>query len=172
MSRAYVQPQWVFDCMNARRLLPVAKYLPGETLPPHLSPFVEEKAGDYIPQERIEQLKADGHDVAKLLGETVEPSVKKPKLVIKAKKEKKTQPEGMSVELGATWKPNAQLEQNTVGHDLKLREMMIAKKHRRVYHKIKHGIQKKKREVNSLHKKREILSAMSAARAAARPKAS
>ncbi|KAK0416073.1 hypothetical protein QR680_012283 [Steinernema hermaphroditum] len=168
MSRTYVQPQWVFDCLNARRLLPVAKYLPGETLPPHLSPFVEEKAGDYIPPERIEQLKQDGHDVSKLLGEVKEPPKKVAKVV--PKKVKKAEPEGMRVELGQTWQPNAQLAQNDVKHGLKLREMMIAKKHRRVYHKIKHGIEKKKREVNSLHKKREILSAMSAARAATKPK--
>lgn len=167
MSRTYVQPQWVFDCLNARRLLPIAKYLPGETLPPHLSPFVEDKVGDYIPVERIEQLKEDGHDVSKLLGEVSEPPKKISKIV---KKDKKEEPQGMRVELGKTWRPNAQLEQNAVGHNLKLREMMLPKKNRRVYHKIKHGIQKKKREVNSLTNKRKMLSAMSAARAAAKPK--
>jgi len=75
----------------------------------------------------------------------------------------------MRVELGKTWRPNAQLEQNAVGHNLKLREMMLPKKNRRVYHKIKHGIQKKKREVNTLTNKRQTLLAMSAARAAAKP---
>jgi len=38
----------VFDCVNVRYLLPVDDYAPGATLPPHFSPFVEEKEGDYI----------------------------------------------------------------------------------------------------------------------------
>merc|ERR1712136_457835 len=52
ISRYYVQPQWVFDSVNARMQLPLAGYLPGDTLPPHLSPFVNEKDGSYVPPER------------------------------------------------------------------------------------------------------------------------
>jgi len=35
----YVQPQYPFDCMNSRILLPPIGYRMGESLPPHVSPF-------------------------------------------------------------------------------------------------------------------------------------
>jgi pescadillo len=41
----------VFDCVNARKLLPEADYLMGKTLPPHLSPFTTGRAGQYQPPE-------------------------------------------------------------------------------------------------------------------------
>lgn len=47
-----MQPQWVFDSVNCAALQPVADYFPGVVLPPHLSPFVTEAEGDYVPPER------------------------------------------------------------------------------------------------------------------------
>uniref|UniRef100_A0A7N0UYE4 Pescadillo homolog n=1 Tax=Kalanchoe fedtschenkoi TaxID=63787 RepID=A0A7N0UYE4_KALFE len=60
LSREYVQPQWVFDCVNARLLLPTEAYMVGRVPPPHLSPFVDNEAEGYVPEyaETIKRLQA------------------------------------------------------------------------------------------------------------------
>ncbi|XP_042480753.1 pescadillo homolog [Macadamia integrifolia] len=60
LSREYVQPQWVYDCVNARIILPTDDYLVGRVPPPHLSPFVENEAQGYVPEyaETIKRLQA------------------------------------------------------------------------------------------------------------------
>jgi pescadillo protein len=54
-KRVYVQPQWVIDCVNLKKILGASLYAPGQTLPPHLSPFVDneeiQRRGGYVPAE-------------------------------------------------------------------------------------------------------------------------
>lgn len=61
MKLEYVQPQYVFDSINADILLPTALYAPGAHLPPHLSPFVSgADDGGYKPwfKDVIDRIKA------------------------------------------------------------------------------------------------------------------
>lgn len=51
ISRDYIQPQWVFDSVNQRALLPTNKYFIGVPLPPHLSPFTTGEGDKYVPPE-------------------------------------------------------------------------------------------------------------------------
>ncbi|KAK4635798.1 Pescadillo [Fulvia fulva] len=52
-GRIYVQPQWVWDSINAGSIQRPDKYAPGATLPPHLSPWVKPRQGDYDPTKSL-----------------------------------------------------------------------------------------------------------------------
>lgn len=51
-NREYVQPQWIFDSINAGILLPYHEYAHNATLPPHISPFVNDTLKGYTPKQR------------------------------------------------------------------------------------------------------------------------
>lgn len=59
-GRTYIQPQWVWDCVNECKLLRPDLYAPGATLPPHLSPWVKPSAGDYDPRLSLAEQEGEG----------------------------------------------------------------------------------------------------------------
>lgn len=66
MSLEYIQPQYIFDSINAAILLPTSLYAPGVNLPPHLSPFVtDEDDGGYRPwfKDVLDRIKAGDDSV-------------------------------------------------------------------------------------------------------------
>jgi pescadillo protein len=59
-GRTYVQPQWVWDCINQGKILRPDLYAPGAVLPPHLSPWVKPKAGQYDPTAPLAEQEQEG----------------------------------------------------------------------------------------------------------------
>ena len=59
-GRTYIQPQWVWDCINQGKLLRPDLYAPGAELPPHLSPWVKAKEGEYDPNLPLEVQELEG----------------------------------------------------------------------------------------------------------------
>lgn len=59
-GRTYIQPQWVWDCINEVKLLRPDLYGPGATLPPHLSPWVKPTKGAYNPSAPLAEQELEG----------------------------------------------------------------------------------------------------------------
>ena len=59
-GRTYIQPQWVWDCVNEGKLLRPDMYAPGAELPPHLSPWVRPGKGQYDPTAPLAEQEREG----------------------------------------------------------------------------------------------------------------
>lgn len=70
-GRTYIQPQWVWDCINEGKLLRPDLYAPGAILPPHLSPWLKARKGTYDPSATLAEQEREGEaDEAEGLDET------------------------------------------------------------------------------------------------------
>lgn len=176
INRFYIQPQWVFDCVNAKILLPVEDYFMGVTLPPHLSPFVEEREGDYVPPEKLkimalqkghkpaseqedeedEEVEEDNEDSDDHDEEEEEEEADEENL----KKMEDQRSQGKSLQVKVTpgkvkLENSARLEQEEKAEEKRLAIMMMKKKEKYLYDKIMFGKKRKIREANKLAAKRK-----------------
>lgn len=64
-DREYVQPQWIVDGANFRILADSSLYAPGQSPPPHLSPFAEVDAEEYVPEYMLtlQQMQVKSHSL-------------------------------------------------------------------------------------------------------------
>uniref|UniRef100_A0A3B3B9Z8 Pescadillo homolog n=1 Tax=Oryzias melastigma TaxID=30732 RepID=A0A3B3B9Z8_ORYME len=170
INRYYIQPQWVYDCVNAKVLLPVEDYFLGVTLPPHLSPFVEEKDGDYVPPEKLkimalqrgerpedeEEEEEDDEEDDEEENEDDEDEAEEKNL----KEMEKQKSQGKSLQVKVTpgkmkVENPVRLEQEEKAEEKRLAIMMMKKKEKYLYDKIMFGKKRKIREANKLAAKRK-----------------
>jgi pescadillo protein len=84
-GRTYIQPQWVWDCINEGKLLRADLYAPGTTLPPHLSPWVKASRGAYDPRATLaEQEEEDEAEIAAEASDSDEEMADEPAIEEKA----------------------------------------------------------------------------------------
>ena len=141
VNRYYVQPQWIFDSINQKRLLPVKDYFVGKTLPPHLSPFVstDRRVGDYIPPEEKQLLGLEDQDKKAEENEDDESEDEEEDIEDEEEnasddeqeEEQEEEESKMTVEVGKAEVEDKELAKKQLDEEeLRLRKMMIPKKHR------------------------------------------
>ncbi|CAG8727470.1 6292_t:CDS:2, partial [Cetraspora pellucida] len=163
LSRVYVQPQWVYDCINARKLLLTKQYRPGHELPPHMSPFVENKEGDYEPELEnefegmVEETNMDNEDmVYQMELEAEAAGISFAKYNEKQAKQRKFHDNSASKArvVNGKKRTSKEIEEQEIKE---LSKIMMTKKQKKLYSKMQYGKKKQEEKVLNLKRKKEEL---------------
>jgi pescadillo protein len=168
-ERHYVQPQWVFDSINARRLLPTAPYTVGAVLPPHLSPFEVPEDDGYVPPEaqegksalaslgdgeEAEDSEEDSEEEEDAANPEDEEDLYRQELAAETAGEIINEKAAASQKKKAV-KKAAQKVKTAEEEQKELAISLMPKKHAKLYGKIMHGKAKKQAETDKLRAKRK-----------------
>lgn len=166
-GRTYIQPQWIFDCVNKSTLLNASDYAPGETLPPHLSPWGD--AGTYDPEapleegdEEEEEEENEDDEEADVRGEDEE-NVEEDEDLTKQKELELEMSGVKSSALSQDQKKSNKRKHGEVGNkededEKNLKMIMMSNKQRKLYKKMQYGLNKHDVRKAELEKKRKLLS--------------
>ena len=162
-TKDFVVPQYVFDCINSGLLLPVNQYAPGQPSPPHLSPFVDNKAEGYLPdrQQEINELKGITEEVYMPEVDDGKDSSDEEKPEAEAKGDKfddESSGDEDDNEMNEKEKvQKAKIKKSLEKERKELGKLMMSKKQRRQYTRINYNLRKKRDEAGKLMSKKKQL---------------
>lgn len=160
-GRTYIQPQWIFDSINNAKLVSASEYVPGETLPPHLSPWGD--GAGYDPEAAVsggeEESESEDEDVVVKPGDEDQEDEEEDD-VFAQQKELEKESAGITFSEATkkdkkkvtAAKKRTQVDQEKEEKDLKM--MMMSNKQKKLYKKMQYGIDKKEQRSDDLKKKK------------------
>lgn len=170
-GRTYIQPQWVFDCINKCELVPTSAYIPGEKLPPHLSPWgdsagydpeaaeEEKKEGEESESESEEEESEEEQEEGE---ENEDEEQESEDEELAAQKELELEAKGIKYsdnkETNTPEKKNKKRKAVAVDEDdeeKKLKMIMMSNKQRKLYKKMTYSNEKKDERIENLKKKKK-----------------
>ncbi|QSL66950.1 hypothetical protein MERGE_001337 [Pneumocystis wakefieldiae] len=147
LNRIYIQPQWVYDCINKKKILGTNEYVPGSLLPPHLSPFVKIEDEGYNPEEEEEE---EGYDVKE--------QDESNHISMDDYERKDIQDKSLPFSYYVKKAKKSNETRVTESEEIKdLSKVMLSNKQRKLYKKMIHSNLKKKEEIDKLKRRRKEL---------------
>ncbi|AET39471.1 mRNA-binding ribosome synthesis protein NOP7 Ecym_4422 [Eremothecium cymbalariae DBVPG len=165
-NRTYIQPQWVFDSINKGEFVPANLYMPGESLPPHLSPWGDAVGYDPTTEDAVE----GEEEEEKTLDEDSEENEVEEEADddseddedLKAQKELELEAQGINYSkakeensLGEGTKVKVKKRKSEEEEEKDLKLIMMSNKQRKLYKKMKYSNEKKDEKIENLKKKKK-----------------